>query len=90
MLLRGRAEAPSEDEHEQKRRFVADRCDGPRAAVIEGGRAPTRWASSAATSRSYPERWRKGFEEAGFKDEVKPLILKQNAMRVLGLGSAAT
>jgi predicted TIM-barrel fold metal-dependent hydrolase len=27
----------------------------------------------------------KDFEEAGFKDEVKPLILKQNAMRLLKL-----
>jgi len=33
-----------------------------------------------------PDRWMKDFEEAGFKDEVKPLILKGNAMRLLGLG----
>jgi uncharacterized protein len=33
-----------------------------------------------------PERWLKDFEEAGFRDEVKPLILKRNAMRLLGLG----
>lgn len=32
-----------------------------------------------------PERWLKDFEEAGFKDEVKPLILKENAIHVLGL-----
>jgi predicted TIM-barrel fold metal-dependent hydrolase len=32
-----------------------------------------------------PERWLKDFESAGFKDEVKPLILKTNAMRLLGL-----
>jgi predicted TIM-barrel fold metal-dependent hydrolase len=32
-----------------------------------------------------PERWLKDFEEAGFKDEVKPLILKENAIEVLGL-----
>ena len=25
------------------------------------------------------------FEQAGFRDEVKPLILKQNAARLLGL-----
>ncbi len=38
-----------------------------------------------------PDRWLKDFEEAGFKDAVKPLILKQNAMRLLGLdtGTAA-
>ncbi len=33
-----------------------------------------------------PDRWMKDFEQAGFRDEVKPLILKQNAMRLLGLG----
>lgn len=32
-----------------------------------------------------PERWMKDFEEAGFRDEVKPLILKENAGRLLGL-----
>ena len=32
-----------------------------------------------------PERWMKDFEEAGFKEEVKPLILKENAIRMLGL-----
>jgi predicted TIM-barrel fold metal-dependent hydrolase len=36
-----------------------------------------------------PDRWMKDFEEAGFRDEVKPLILKKNAMRLLGLKSAA-
>jgi uncharacterized protein len=32
-----------------------------------------------------PERWMKDFDEAGFKDKVKPLILKDNARRLLGL-----
>ena len=32
-----------------------------------------------------PERWLADFEEAGFKDAVKPLILKENAKRLLGL-----
>ena len=32
----------------------------------------------------------KEFEEAGFKDEVKPLILKKNAMRLLNLNDPAT
>jgi predicted TIM-barrel fold metal-dependent hydrolase len=32
-----------------------------------------------------PERWMKDFDEAGFKEEVKPLILKENAIRMLGL-----
>jgi predicted TIM-barrel fold metal-dependent hydrolase len=31
----------------------------------------------------------KDFEEAGFKDKVKPLILKDNAMRLLKLGAHA-
>jgi predicted TIM-barrel fold metal-dependent hydrolase len=32
-----------------------------------------------------PERWMKDFADAGFKEEVKPLILKENAIRMLGL-----
>lgn len=32
-----------------------------------------------------PERWLKDFENAGFREEVKPLILKENAIRLLGL-----
>jgi predicted TIM-barrel fold metal-dependent hydrolase len=32
-----------------------------------------------------PERWLKDFETAGFKDEVKPLILKENAATMLRL-----
>ncbi|EAQ04258.1 hypothetical protein OB2597_08949 [Pseudooceanicola batsensis HTCC2597] len=31
-----------------------------------------------------PDRWLKDFEEIGIKDEVRPLILKENAMRLLG------
>jgi predicted TIM-barrel fold metal-dependent hydrolase len=33
-----------------------------------------------------PDRWMKDFEQAGFRDEVKPLILKANAVRLLKLG----
>ncbi len=33
-----------------------------------------------------PDRWIKDFDEAGFKPEVRDLILKQNAIRALGLG----
>ncbi len=33
-----------------------------------------------------PERWMKDFEEAGFKPDVHPLILKENAKRLLRLG----
>jgi predicted TIM-barrel fold metal-dependent hydrolase len=34
-----------------------------------------------------PDRWLKDFAEAGFKPEVQPLILKENAKRLLGLGA---
>ena len=36
-----------------------------------------------------PERWIKDFKASGFRPEVHDLILKQNAMRVLGLAPAA-
>lgn len=32
-----------------------------------------------------PDRWLADFEKAAFKDEVRPLILKENAMRLFGL-----
>lgn len=35
-----------------------------------------------------PERWLKDFERAGFKEEVKNLILKDNAMTLLNLNKA--
>ncbi len=33
-----------------------------------------------------PDRWLADFEQAPFKDEVRPLIIKENAGRLLGLG----
>jgi predicted TIM-barrel fold metal-dependent hydrolase len=33
-----------------------------------------------------PDRWLADFEQAGFKDDVRPLILKENAIRLLELG----
>jgi predicted TIM-barrel fold metal-dependent hydrolase len=36
-----------------------------------------------------PDRWLKDFEATAFKPEVRPLILKENAIRLLGLGGAA-
>ena len=36
-----------------------------------------------------PDRWLKDFQEAGFRPEVHPLILKENAIRLLGLRPAA-
>jgi len=35
-----------------------------------------------------PDRWLKDFTDAGFKPEVQPLILKENALQVLGLAAA--
>ncbi|HLH68081.1 MAG TPA: amidohydrolase family protein [Candidatus Dormibacteraeota bacterium] len=32
-----------------------------------------------------PDRWMQDFEQAPFRDEVRPLILKENAARLLGL-----
>ncbi len=32
-----------------------------------------------------PDRWLADFEQAGFRDEVRPLVLKENAVRLLGL-----
>jgi uncharacterized protein len=34
-----------------------------------------------------PDRWMKDFDQAGFKPEVRPLILKENAVKLLGLAS---
>ena len=36
-----------------------------------------------------PDRWLEDFERAGFREEVKPLILKDNAARLLGLDGGA-
>jgi predicted TIM-barrel fold metal-dependent hydrolase len=32
-----------------------------------------------------PDRWLADFDKAGFRDEVKPLILKDNAAKLLKL-----
>ena len=36
-----------------------------------------------------PDRWLADFEKIGMRDEVRPLILKDNAIRLLGLAAAA-
>jgi hypothetical protein len=36
-----------------------------------------------------PDRWLADFEKIGIRDEVRPLILKENAVRLLGLGKAS-
>jgi len=32
-----------------------------------------------------PDRWMADFEKVAFKDEVRPLILKENAVKLFGL-----
>ena len=36
-----------------------------------------------------PDRWLADFEKAGFKDDVRPLILKENAIRLFGLNATS-
>ena len=33
-----------------------------------------------------PDRWLSDFEKLPIKDEVRPLVLKENAVRLFGLG----
>jgi predicted TIM-barrel fold metal-dependent hydrolase len=35
-----------------------------------------------------PDRWLRDFEKLDIKPEVRPLILKENAMKLLGLAAA--
>jgi uncharacterized protein len=34
-----------------------------------------------------PDRWLEDFQQAGFRPEVHPLILKENAIKLLGLSA---
>ena len=45
----------------------------------------TRCCSAPTYPLITPDRWMKDFAEAGFKPEVRPLILKENAVRLLRL-----
>jgi hypothetical protein len=36
-----------------------------------------------------PDRWLEDFEKIGIREEVRPLILKENAVRLFGLNGAA-
>jgi predicted TIM-barrel fold metal-dependent hydrolase len=36
-----------------------------------------------------PDRWMADFEKINIKDEVRPLILKENAMRLFGFKASA-
>lgn len=36
-----------------------------------------------------PDRWMADFEKIGIRDEVRPLVLKDNAVRLLGLGGGS-
>src|SRR5262249_16008049 len=47
---------------------------------------PARVLSGSDSPMIPRARWPADFEQADFKDEVRPLILKQNAARRLGLG----
>jgi len=35
-----------------------------------------------------PDRWMADFAQIGIRDEVRPLILKENAIKLLGLGNS--
>jgi predicted TIM-barrel fold metal-dependent hydrolase len=37
-----------------------------------------------------PDRWMADFEKIAIRDEVRPLILRENAIRLFGLGDAHT
>jgi predicted TIM-barrel fold metal-dependent hydrolase len=37
-----------------------------------------------------PDRWLEDFEELSIKQEVRPLILKENAIKLLGLNDSST
>jgi predicted TIM-barrel fold metal-dependent hydrolase len=37
-----------------------------------------------------PDRWLADFEKVAFRDEVRPLILRENAMRLFGIGNGAS
>jgi predicted TIM-barrel fold metal-dependent hydrolase len=37
-----------------------------------------------------PDRWLSDFEKIGIKDEVRPLILKENAVKLFGLNQPRT
>ena len=55
-------------------------------------RTRARWAREALFGSDYPlitpDRWMKDFEDAGFRPEVMPGILKDNAVRLLALDAA--
>ena len=36
-----------------------------------------------------PDRWLADFEKIAIRDEVRPLILKENAVRLFGLGGGS-
>ena len=58
---------------------------GENVASLRGGRGYL-WDQRRLRGRVItPGRRLADFEEAGFKDTVKPLILKRNAMRLLNL-----
>ena len=49
--------------------------------IARGGHDVTVYNRTAAKA----EKWLDAFDKADFRDEVRPLILKENAMRLLGV-----
>ncbi len=37
-----------------------------------------------------PDRWRRDFDTMEIKDDVRPLILKENAVRMLGMDTKSS
>ena len=59
----------------------------PQIVPYANGQLRCKMLFGADVPLTAPERWLAQFTEVGFKPEVHDLILKKNAMRVLGLGT---
>jgi len=61
--------------------------------LLEGGQGNSLLRERVLFGTDYPfitpDRWLADFDKLDIKPEVRPLILKQNAMRLLGLDGAA-
>jgi len=78
------------------RRYFGDKClDRPLRLVPQVFPAPARPVREHAPEGKAlfgsdfplvtPDRWLADFERASFRDEVRPLVLKENAARLLNL-----
>jgi len=54
-------------------------------ATISASAGRTLWCTSRTTKMLTPERWLADFEKIEIREEVRSLILKENAIRLLGL-----